>query len=83
MREGTWAVAKPGITLAFDRNELTEAKAWEAFDQVNGGIEGALLFALDTLQGQHLETENVSNCPAIFIVLRSPVSCSRPSLCSN
>ena len=61
MREGTWVVAKPGIPTAFDRNELMEAKAWESFDQVNGKIECALLFALDTLRGQHLDTENVSN----------------------
>ena len=54
-------VVKPGIPPAFDRNELAEVKAWEGFDQVNTSIEHALLSALDTLRGQHLDIENVSN----------------------
>ena len=28
VREGTWAAVKPGIPLAFDRNEWTETEAW-------------------------------------------------------
>jgi len=83
VREGTWAAVKPGIPRAFDRNEQTEFKAWEGFDRASGDIERALWFALDVLQGQHLQTENVSNCPAIFITLRFMISCSHLSFCSS
>jgi len=83
VREGTWAAVKPGIPPAFDRNEQTESEAWEGFDRASGDIERALWFALDVLQGQHLQTENVSNCPAIFITLRFMISCSHLSFCSS
>ena len=42
MREGTWAVVKPGIPPAFDRNEQMETEAWEGFDWASGDIECAL-----------------------------------------
>ena len=60
MREGTWAMVKPGIPPTFDRNEQTEIEAWEGYDQANYDIERALAFALDIHRGFHLQVGDVS-----------------------
>ena len=57
-------LVQPGIPPTFDRNERTEIEAWEGYDQANYDIERALAFALDIHRGFHLQTGNVSNCPA-------------------
>ena len=81
MREGAWAMVQPGIPPVFDRNERTESKAWEGYDQANYDIERALAFALD-IRGFHLQVFDISIilqlAPLSFVVL-----CSRPSIRSG
>ena len=68
---------------AFNRNERTEDKVWQGFERASGDIKRVLWFALDVLQGPHLQTDNVSNCPATLVILRSMISRSHPSFRSG